>query len=130
MAPMNEFSLLRKIEMDIDRKGFHLIVIKGPNSEFLYSHSIGLYKLGQPELVFMNSSIEQADTLLRTLVEQAQDLPEIEPSMMLRIGKSVFSTTPVNPSITKTLLKHTELIKGAEQIACINRIQSGFKRLN
>ena len=61
MAPMNEFSLLRKIEMDIDRKGFHLIVIKGPNSEFLYSHSIGLYKLGQPELVFMNSSIEQAE---------------------------------------------------------------------
>ena len=108
MVSMTDFSFLRQIDLDIERNGFHLVAINGPDSECLYCHSIGLYKLRQPELIFMNSSIEQAKSVLKTIVDQGESLPEMGPSMMLKVGSMVFSTTPITPSTTSKLLSRGE----------------------
>lgn len=104
---VSEFSFYRQVELDVERQGFHLVSVKNRNGELLYVYSIGMYCHQQPEIIFMDCSLDQAFTLLHALSKnKRKECPTLSPAMLLRIGSSVYSTTPAEPHIIQSLMKH------------------------
>lgn len=79
--------ILKKIQHDIDKTGWHVLSVASDHPSDHYCYTIGLYKsFGMPEIVMKGLPIETMHTLVNDVVKSKPDFSKIDEKYILVQG--------------------------------------------